>query len=87
MVVTHYAPSLHSLDPRYGRQPGTASFCNADEALMPGVDLWLHGHVHRRHDYRILHADGRSTRVVAHPRGIAAKGECAGHDPLRLIEV
>ena len=87
VVVTHYAPSLHSLDPRYGRQPTTASFCNADEALMPGVDLWLHGHVHRRHDYRIAHADGRSTRVVAHPRGIAAKGECAGYDALRVIEV
>src|SRR5690606_34940281 len=26
LVVTHFAPSLRSADPRYGRQPGTASF-------------------------------------------------------------
>jgi len=85
LVVTHYAPSLRSLDPRYGRQPATASFCNADEALMPGVDLWLHGHVHRRHDYRVEHADGRHTRVAANPRGVVAKGEDVGHDSQRLI--
>ena len=28
VVVTHFAPSLRSADPRYGKQPGTASFCN-----------------------------------------------------------
>ena len=51
VVVTHFAPSLRSADPRYGAQPGTASFCNADDDLLPAADLWLHGHLHCRHDY------------------------------------
>jgi hypothetical protein len=34
VAVTHFAPSLRSADPRYGRQPGTASFCNADDDLI-----------------------------------------------------
>jgi hypothetical protein len=86
-VVTHFAPSLLSADPRYGRQSGTASFCNADDALMPGVDLWLHGHLHCRHDYRVDHPDGRSTRVVSQARGLHAKGETQGFQPFKLIEV
>jgi hypothetical protein len=53
VVVTHFAPSLRSADPRYGRQPGTASFCNADDDLIPRADLWLHGHLHCRHDYGV----------------------------------
>ena len=82
VVITHFAPSLQSADPRYGRQPGTASFCNADEDLMPGVQLWLHGHLHCRHDYRI-----GATRIVSNARGHVRKGEADGFDPQRLIRV
>lgn len=87
VVITHFAPSLHSADPRYGAQNGTASFCNADDDLMAHADLWLHGHVHCRHDYRIVHADGRSTRVVSQARGLEKKGEAEGYEPGRLIDV
>ena len=86
VVVTHFAPSLRSGDPRYGAQPGTASFCNADDDLLAGADLWIHGHLHCRHDYRVEHATG-STRVVCHARGHVRKGEAEGYDPLRLLEV
>jgi hypothetical protein len=87
VVVTHFAPSYRSADPRYGEQAGTASFCNADDALLPGADLWLHGHLHCRHDYVVQHADGRSTRVVSQARGVESKGEPEGFEPLKLIEV
>ncbi len=96
VVITHFAPSLKSADPRYGRQPGTASFCNDDEALMPGAQLWLHGHLHCRQDYRIVHAPSSSpqpaprsgdTRVVSNARGHARKGEADGFDGQRVIEV
>ncbi|WP_119353024.1 metallophosphoesterase [Azohydromonas sediminis] len=87
VVVTHFAPSLRSLDPRYGMQPSTASFCNADDALMPGVDLWIHGHVHRRFDYLVAHADAAPTRVVSNARGIGVKGECEDFDGQRLIDL
>lgn len=87
VAITHYGPSLRSADPRYGAQPGTASFCNADDDLLPFADLWLHGHLHCRHDYRVTHADGRSTRVVSHARGHSRKGEAEGYDAMRTIEV
>jgi hypothetical protein len=87
VAITHFAPSLRSADPRYGKQSGTASFCNADDALLPGAALWLHGHLHCRHDYTVRHPDGRSTRVVSQARGLADKGEEQGHDPLKLIEI
>ena len=35
VVVTHFAPSLQSADPRYGLTPGTAGFCNALDGLVP----------------------------------------------------
>ena len=87
LVITHFGPSLRSADPRYGRQPGTASFCNADDDLLPRADLWLHGHLHCRHDYRVDRAGRRPSRVVANPLGLAGKGEQVGHDPLLLIEL
>lgn len=82
VAITHFAPSLKSGDPRFGSQPGTASFCNDDEALMPGARLWLHGHVHFQHDYRV-----GGTRVVSNPRGHGRKGETLRFEPLKVIEV
>jgi hypothetical protein len=81
LVVTHFAPSLRSADPRYGAQAGSASFCNADDDLLPRATVWLHGHVHARHDWR----DG--ARVVSNARGHSRRGEAVGHDPLRVIDV
>jgi len=82
VVVTHFAPSLRSADPRYGLTPGTAGFCNALDDLLPAADLWLHGHLHCPHDYTV----GRC-RVVANPLGYASKGEQAGFKPAWAIEV
>lgn len=77
VVITHYAPSLLSADPRYGAQPSSSSFCNADDDLLPGADLWIHGHVHCRHDYLVPHHQG-ATRVVCNARGFEHKGETLG---------
>jgi len=87
VVLTHFAPSLRSADPRYGRQPSTASFCNADDDLIPHADLWLHGHLHCRHDYRVPRAGREPSRVVCQARGLAGKGEADGFDGQRVIEV
>lgn len=86
VVITHYGPSLRSADPRYGSQPGTASFCNADDDLLPLADVWIHGHLHCRHDYRVPHAAGH-TRVVCQARGHAHKGESAGHQGRFVLDV
>ena len=69
-VVTHFAPSLLSSDPRYGLTPGTAGFCNALDDLFPLANLWLHGHLHCPSDYI-----QSGCRVVANPLGYARKNE------------
>ena len=86
VVITHFGPSLRSADPRYGKQPGTASFCNADDALLQHADVWIHGHLHCRHDYRVPHASGE-TRVVCNARGHARKGEAEGFDGRFVVDV
>ncbi|MEY8875870.1 MAG: metallophosphoesterase [Leptothrix sp. (in: b-proteobacteria)] len=87
VVVTHYAPSLRSADPRYGRQPGTASFCNADDDLLRHADLWVHGHLHCQQDYRVTHLGGGSTRVVSRARGHTKKGEPRDQDAVVPVDV
>jgi calcineurin-like phosphoesterase family protein len=87
VVITHFAPSLRSADPRFGPQPTTASFCNADDDLIPRADLWIHGHLHCRHDYLVPRPGLHAARVVCQARGLEKKGEAVGYDPLRVIEV
>jgi hypothetical protein len=87
VAITHFAPSLLSADPRYGKQPGTASFCNTDDELLQHADLWLHGHLHCRHDYLVPRAGRLATRVVANPRGLAHKGEIEGYVADLLVEI
>ena len=86
VVITHFGPSFLSADPRYGAQPGTASFCNADDDLLPMADLWIHGHLHCRHDY-VVRQDGRETRVVCNARGHGRRGEAEGYDGLFTVDV
>ena len=82
VVVTHFAPSLRSADPRYGLVPGTAGFCNALDELLPQADLWLHGHLHAPSDYR--HA---GCRVVANPLGYARKNEQSAFAACASLEI
>ncbi|VXB93058.1 metallophosphoesterase [Massilia sp. 9I] len=89
VVVTHFAPSLQSADPRYGLTPGTAGFCNAMDALFPQADIWIHGHLHCANDYVVSGVDaGRSwsCRVVANPLGYLSKGEQEAFRPELVIE-
>ena len=87
VAITHFAPSLRSADARFGKQPGTASFCNADDDLIPLADLWLHGHLHCRHDYTVARSGRSPTRVVSQARGLLRKGECTGFDAHKLLDV
>jgi predicted phosphodiesterase len=82
VVVTHFAPSLLSADPRYGLTPGTAGFCNALDALFPQAQLWLHGHLHAPSDYRT-----QGCHVVANPLGYARKNEQMAFKPSLCIDI
>ena len=82
VVVTHFAPSLLSADPRYGLTPGSAGFCNALDALLPQAELWLHGHLHAPCSYV---KDG--CRVMANPLGYARKNEQGAFQAAHCIEL
>ena len=82
VVITHFAPSLRSADPRYGLTPGTAGFCNALDELLPSAQLWLHGHLHCASDYV-----NQGCRVVANPLGYARKSEQAQFVPQLCLEL
>lgn len=82
VVITHFAPSLQSADPRYGLAPGTAGFCNALDDLLPHAQLWLHGHLHCPSDYT-----RHGCRVVANPLGYARKGEQALFNPTLCLDL
>jgi hypothetical protein len=82
VVVTHFAPSLRSHDPRYGVTPATAGFCNSLEDLMAKAQFWLHGHLHCQQDYV-----ERGCRVVANTLGYASKGEQEGFRPNFVVDL
>jgi calcineurin-like phosphoesterase family protein len=82
VVVTHFAPSLKSADPRYGLTPGTAGFCNPLDHLLAQAQLWLHGHLHAPSHYV-----SAGCRVIANPLGYARKNEQAAFEAARCIEL
>ncbi len=82
VVITHFAPTLRSNDPRYPINAATASFCNALDTLAERCDLWLHGHLHCRHDYRV-----GTARVVCNARGHASKGEDFDFRPMLTLDI
>ena len=66
VVITHHAPTLHSIHPRFAGSPINAAFVSDAAWLLRGgrARLWIHGHTHDSFDYRV---DG--TRVLCNPRG------------------
>ena len=92
VVITHHGPHPLSVHPRYVGDQLSAAFVSDLSDLMPGVDLWLHGHVHDGFDYQV----GRC-RVVANPagyvlnRGYAERDDYQFENPLfdrnMLVEV
>lgn len=82
IVVTHHAPSSKSIHRDYFGSILNAAFASHMDGLVDRADLWVHGHVHSRWDYRI--GDGR---VVCNPRGYVSHGESAGFDPGLVVEV
>ncbi|GAA6172030.1 metallophosphoesterase family protein [Colwellia sp. KU-HH00111] len=66
VVVTHHAPSIKSISPKYNGDMLSAAFTsNLDDFINEwNIDLWLHGHTHHNTDYMI-----GNTRVVSNQRG------------------
>lgn len=89
VVITHHAPSIRSVAPRWASDPVSAGFAGDCEDLVGMATLWIHGHTHTAFDYRIGMDPARG-RVICNPRGyrrVDGSGEQTGFDPGLLIEV
>ena len=85
VVVTHMAPSLASVAPRYRDDILSSAFASQLDELASMTDVWIHGHMHESSDYRI----GRC-RVVCNPRGYPRRNgqpENARFDPSFVVEL
>lgn len=85
VVVTHHLPSWHSVSPGYLAAPSNPAFASDLDPLLPGADLWIHGHTHSSHDY----LQG-GCRVVCNPRGYPMRSgsfENPRFDPARIVEI
>ena len=82
MVVTHHAPHVGSLHPRYGNDIISAAYVSDLAALIEAgkPDLWVHDHVHLSFDYTV-----GGTRVVCNPHGYGQ--ENPAFDPALTVEV
>ena len=71
VVITHHAPSLRSIHPRFAGSLLNACFVSDLERLIGAdrVQLWIHGHTHDSFDYML-----NGTRVVCNPRGYSREG-------------
>jgi predicted phosphodiesterase len=82
IVVTHHAPSVRSIHPSYHGKLLNAAYASNLDDLVGKCDLWVHGHVHHRFDYRI-----GCGRVICNPLGYRRRGEGKSFDPELVVEV
>ncbi|MGV8917999.1 MAG: metallophosphoesterase [Pseudomonas sp.] len=85
VVITHMAPSMHSVAERYADDLSSAAFASNLDPMVAEADLWIHGHMHDSFDYRI-----GDCRVVCNPRGYRRRdgsGENQGFDSGFVVEV
>lgn len=66
VVITHHAPSVKSVHPKYAGDMLNYAFYSDIEWLMDRykIPLWIHGHMHNSFDYRVY-----DTRVICNPFG------------------
>lgn len=86
VVITHFAPSRHSIATRFAGSPVNTCFVSdlEPQILRWQPALWLHGHTHDSFDYRI-----GATRVVANPRGYVLQGQLENQafDPALVFQL
>jgi Icc-related predicted phosphoesterase len=81
VVVTHHAPHLKSVAPRYRNSLLTAAFVSDLSAQIEARQptLWVHGHTHTSFDYRV-----GATRIICNPGAYGA--ENPAFDPALVVE-
>ena len=69
VVITHHAPNMRSVHPRFAESITSAGFVSECASLLGRADLWIHGHTHDSFDYTVYGA-----RVICNPRGYCRDG-------------
>jgi predicted phosphodiesterase len=85
VVVTHMAPSMHSVSERYALDRISAAYASNLDEIVGKSDLWIHGHMHESFDYRI-----GKCRVICNPCGYMTRGGGIENDqfnPQLVIEL
>lgn len=83
VILTHHAPSMKSIAPRFRGDLMTAAFASNLEAMIEEFQpaAWIHGHTHVACDYHI-----GATRVVGNPRGYPGE-TFVGYRPRLVVEI
>ena len=76
VVVTHHAPSTHSVEEKFKNDPLSPCFGSNLDAMIASspATLWVHGHTHKAFDYLL-----NQTRVVCNAVGY--RDRLAGQSP------
>lgn len=86
IVVSHHAPHPRAIAPAYRDDALNPAFASDLTCLFEtrGPELWVHGHVHASHDYRV-----GDTRIICNARGGASGEKCENlaFNPHLVIEI
>ncbi len=85
VVITHMAPSMHSVSDQYATDLVSAAFASHLDHLVEKADLWVHGHTHESFDYVI-----GKCRIVSNPCGYMNRSggtENTAFDPNFVVEI
>ncbi|MCW6509861.1 metallophosphoesterase [Lichenifustis flavocetrariae] len=82
VVMTHHAPSARSLNADVKDLPWCYATALDDLIVTAKPDVWVHGHVHGRFDYRI-----GDTRIVCNALGNREQASRKVFDPTLVIDL
>lgn len=87
VVVGHHSPSHQSVDRRYKDDCLNGAYATDLTKFIldrPRINVWTHGHMHKRNDYMI-----GPTRIVCNPRGYwqHGYGEDTGFEIDLIVEI
>lgn len=86
VVIGHHAPSRQSIHEKYrGQHHMNGAFSSDLDWMMidrDNIPLWIHGHVHDKHDYTI-----DKTRIICNPRGYPGEASVLDFDPTMLVQI
>jgi predicted phosphodiesterase len=86
VVVTHHAPSKNSIHPRFSADNllNYAYQSDLDSFIMnnPKIKFWIHGHTHKKQDYKI-----GNTRILCNPRGYLGREPSALNFTWSVIDI